>query len=87
MPDDGPPSAAEPSVWLTFTGPTALVRAHHLLRAAGQRCAITAAPTGQSPCGLALAVPRDAVEAALLTLRALGAAPHGMVAPEPQHQG
>ncbi len=80
MPEHDPLPAAEAEpIWFTFGGPTALVRASQLLRAGGQPCAITAAPAGHSPCGLALAVPRHAAEAALLMLRALGAAPQRIV--------
>lgn len=85
MPDGGPPQASDGGfVWFTFGGPTALVRAHQLLRAGGQRCAITAAPAGHSPCGLALAVPRDASEAALLVLRGLRATPQAVVDLQPE---
>jgi hypothetical protein len=65
-------AAAGERVLLLFGGPTALARAFLALEAACCNGAIVSAPRGGSPCGLAIAVPRDRLPAARETLRALG---------------
>lgn len=73
----------ERRVRLVFAGPTALARAFQLLQAGGYACALTGAPPGGSPCGLALAVGANEVDAALAVLGALGVAPTRVGEPEP----
>jgi hypothetical protein len=73
---------SEPGPQLLFSGPTALFRAVALLEAAGYACAVVPAPAeAASPCGLALAVRAEDLEAVRTLLGALRAAPRALWTP------